>query len=168
MKVTGVIDEDFNHYQKPSLLISMPKCSGKCGKDKCHNAHLMEKPPITIDDNLIINKYLSNELTSAIVLAGLEPFDSWYELYEFIKKFRQVSNDDIVIYTGYEEEFLFYYVGALIKFPNIIVKFGPYIEGHEKHYDAVLGMYLASDNQYAKVIGGDYFAEDSGYIHHPK
>ncbi|MBD5584921.1 MAG: radical SAM protein [Clostridia bacterium] len=168
MKVTGVIDEDFNHYQKPSLLISMPKCNGKCGKDKCHNSHLMREEPISIDDNIIITKYLSNDLTSAIVFAGLEPFDSWYEMYGFIKKFRQVSNDDIVIYTGYTEEELFYSVGSLIEFPNIIVKFGRYIEGHEKHYDAILGMDLASDNQYAKVIGGDYFAENRGNIYHPR
>jgi len=33
---------------------------------------------------------------------------------------------------------------------NIIVKFGRYRPNQEKHYDKILGVFLASDNQYAK------------------
>ena len=44
------------------------------------------------------------------------------------------------------------YIDKLKAFPNIIVKFGRYIPNHEKHFDEVLGIYLASDNQYAERI----------------
>ena len=39
-----------------------------------------------------------------------------------------------------------------MKWENIIIKFGRYIPNQEKHYDDVLGIELASDNQYAEVI----------------
>ena len=38
------------------------------------------------------------------MFGGLEPFDQFEELFNFIKKFREVSLDDIVIYTGYYKE----------------------------------------------------------------
>lgn len=41
---------------------------------------------------------------------------------------------------------------VLSEYKNIVVKFGRYIPGQEKHYDEVLGVYLASDNQYAEKI----------------
>lgn len=168
MKVTCIVEEDLNHYKKPSLLVSMPSCTWKCGREKCHNSHLSKEDIVDVSDDLIIKKYLMNRLSSAIVFAGLEPFDSWWELYEFIKKFRECTDDDIVIYTGYTEEELFYEIGTLMQYPNIIVKFGRYVDGQEKHFDGILGMYLASDNQYAKMIGGDYFAKDCRDIRDPR
>lgn len=40
----------------------------------------------------------------------------------------------------------------LKQFSNIVLKTGRYIPGHEKHYDEVLGVYLASNNQQAERI----------------
>ena len=37
-------------------------------------------------------------------------------------------------------------------YENIIVKFGRYVPNQLPHYDNVLGIKLASDNQYAKVV----------------
>jgi hypothetical protein len=37
-------------------------------------------------------------------------------------------------------------------FDNIVIKFGRYRPGQQKHFDEVLGVELASDNQYAKRI----------------
>ena len=37
-------------------------------------------------------------------------------------------------------------------FTNIIIKFGRYIPNQKPHYDEVLGVNLASDNQYAERI----------------
>ena len=37
-----------------------------------------------------------------------------------------------------------------IKDYGVIVKFGRFRPNQEKHYDEVLGVYLISDNQYAK------------------
>ena len=43
-------------------------------------------------------------------------------------------------------------VTVLKRFPNIIIKFGRYIPNQQPHYDEVLGVNLASDNQYAERI----------------
>ena len=74
---------------------------------------------------------------------------------EFVQKLREYSNDDIVIYTGYNKDEVIEYVKELSIYPNIIVKFGRYIPNQEKHFDDVLGVYLASDNQYAERISYD-------------
>jgi hypothetical protein len=43
-------------------------------------------------------------------------------------------------------------VEDLTRFDNIIVKFGRYIPDNKPHFDEVLGVNLASPNQYAKKI----------------
>ena len=43
-------------------------------------------------------------------------------------------------------------VCLLSNYKNIIIKYGRYITNQEKHYDEVLGVYLASENQYAERI----------------
>ena len=83
---------------------------------------------------------------------GLEPFDTWSDLQELIIEVRQRTQDDIVIYTGYKKEEISYAVDWLNLFSNIIVKFGRFVPNQTKHYDEVLGIYLASDNQYAERI----------------
>ena len=35
---------------------------------------------------------------------------------------------------------------------GIIIKYGRFIPNQQKHYDEILGVYLASDNQYAEKI----------------
>ena len=37
---------------------------------------------------------------------------------------------------------------------HVIIKFGRFIEGQTKHYDTVLGVELASENQYAEEFWG--------------
>jgi len=96
--------------------------------------------------------YLSNPISEAIVFQGLEPFDSFYEILGLIKKFREKCNDDIVIYTGYKKEEIQWFLTFFKNFDNIIIKFGRYIPNQKKHYDEVLGVYLASDNQYAERL----------------
>ena len=73
----------------------------RSGKRVCQNGVLATSPNINIDMDEIIERYMSNFITEAIVIAGLEPFDSFSELYELISKFRCHTDDDIVIYTGY-------------------------------------------------------------------
>ena len=154
MKVKNIIFEDCVNYKKTSMFISFPECSFKCdkecGQNVCQNSELAKQKNIEISYKKIIDKYFSNDLTSAIVFGGLEPFDSWNDLYNLIHEFRNFTLDDIVIYTGYTEEEICLY--NLQKFPNIIIKFGRFIPNQQKHYDELLGVYLASDNQYAKKI----------------
>lgn len=154
--VKGITDEDFVNYKKPSMFISFPKCSWKCEKDcgqqVCQNSTLATADNIQIDTDTIVERYMNNPITSAVVCGGLEPLDSWNELQNLIKKLRERTIDDIVIYTGYKKEEIIYAIDWLCQFPNVIIKFGRYIPGHKGHYDDVLCVTLASENQYAERI----------------
>ena len=155
MKIKGLITEDFVNYKKASMTIIFPYCTFKCGEDYCQNSPLTKSPIIEISIDDLVNRYNNNPITEAIVMQGLEPFDSWSDLKEFVKKLREYNNDDIVIYTGYNKDEVIKYIKELSVYPNIIVKFGRYIPNQEKHYDDVLGVYLASNNQYAERISND-------------
>ena len=156
MIIKGLVDEDFVNYKKASMFIIFPTCSFKCDKEfgssLCQNSKLALQRTIEIDVDKIIDRYITNPLTHSIVCGGLEPFDSWDDLLDLIKKFRLKTNDDIIIYTGYNKSEISERVDLLSTFDNIIVKFGRYIPGQEKHFDDVLGVYLASDNQYAERL----------------
>ena len=156
MIINQLIDEDFVNYKAPSMYIGFPKCTFKCEKEcglqVCQNSVLATSPTIDVDVNKIIERYVSNPITKAIVIAGLEPFDSFEDLYIFICKFREKSNDDIVIYTGYYENEIKEQLDKFLCLGNIIIKFGRFIPNQELHYDEVLGVDLVSDNQYAKRI----------------
>ena len=156
MLIKGIIDEDFINYKKPCMVIEFPYCSFKCdkecGKQVCQNGALANSPNIDIEHMDLINRYLKNDITQSIVMQGLEPFDSWDDLISFIFLFRCYTNDDIVIYTGYNLSELEEKVELLSYFDNIIIKFGRYIPNQQAHYDDILGVNLASDNQYAIKI----------------
>ena len=156
MILKGIIESDTINYRKISMVLEFPKCTFKCDKEcgmqVCQNCKLASAPDIEIDDERIIQMYINNPVTEAVVMQGLEPFDSLSEVINFIKKFRKVSNDDIVIYTGYTEEEIFPYLDYLKQFNNIIVKFGRFIPNDKPYYDTLLGVKLASSNQYAKRI----------------
>ena len=95
--------EDFSNYKLPSMFIIFPICDWKCDKEcgvrVCQNGSLAKAPIKDIAVDIIIEKYLNNPISKAVVLGGLEPMDSWLDLQMFVEKFRDVSRDDIVIYT---------------------------------------------------------------------
>lgn len=158
MKIKGIIDEDFVNYKLPSMVIMTPSCTFKCdkesGKQVCQNGALATAPSINIGVHSLIYRYLHNPITKAIVIAGLEPFDSFGEVAEFITMLRKEykCDDDIVIYTGYKKEESEHWIQCLQTFANIVVKFGRFIPDQQSHYDEVLGVKLASDNQFAERI----------------
>lgn len=171
MLIKGLVDEDFINYKKPSMYIAFPNCDFKCdheaGCSICQNSPLIREPNIDIQHHMIVSRYIHNPITKAIVMAGLEPFVSFMDLLYLIEEFRKYTNDDIVIYTGYTETELengyFIYDNynsntrkkayqLLKQYDNIIIKFGRFIPNQEKHYDEVLGVELASPNQYARRI----------------
>lgn len=156
MIVKQLVDEDFVNYKKPSMFIGFPSCTWKCekecGEHCCQNSALAQAPNINIYINDIIERYEQNPITKAIVCGGLEPMDSWDDLLAFIVNFRYWFPDDIVIYTGYNENEIQDKIEILELYENIIIKFGRYIPNQQPHYDHILGVKLASDNQYAKVV----------------
>ena len=157
MILKGLIETDTINYKKISMVLEFPicknfKCDRECGQQVCQNSALATAPNINVEPIDIISRYENNNITKAVCCQGLEPFDSWTDLYSFIFMFRSISNDDIVIYTGYTKCEITDKVEILKQFPNIIIKFGRYIPNQQPHYDEVLGVDLASDNQYAEKI----------------
>ena len=161
MKLRGLNDYDICNYKKPSMFLIFPNCSFKCdhefGNNICQNSSLVYEPIIEVSTIEIIERYLNNPLTHAIVCGGLEPFDSGEELSSLCTIFRGFSHDPIIIYTGYTEEEISDYIKYLSQFDNIIVKFGRFIPNSPHIFDTVLEVELASNNQYAKYIGGRYY-----------
>ena len=160
MIIKELRDEDFVNYKKPSMFIAFPSCTFKCekdcGKQMCQNSALAKSPNIFITESKLCVRYLSNPITNAIVCGGLEPMDSFEELYSFIYilRFQYKCNDDVVIYTGYTKEECKRnnWLQQLSRISNIIIKFGRFVPNQHAHYDEVLGVKLMSDNQYAERI----------------
>lgn len=156
MEIKGIIFEDFINYKLPCMTIEFPYCSWKCdkecGRTVCQNSKLAKARNYTVSIPDIVGYYLKNEITQAICFQGLEPFDSpeWLDLVHLLRFY---TDDPIIIYTGYTEEELQSQIALLSQYKNIIVKFGRYIPDRPSYYDEVLGVYLASSNQYAKEIG---------------
>ena len=161
IELKGIIWEDFVNYKKPCMTLMFPKCSFKCDKENgaqlCQNWGLAAAPSQTVQIESLMERYKSNPITEAIVLQGLEPLDSPIDCYIVAAALRRLKiNDDLVIYTGYypnEKD-----VGQIIDsiaflIPgHLIVKWGRYIPNQEPHLDPILGVKLASDNQYGELI----------------
>lgn len=157
IKIRGLIEEDFVNYKKPSIYIAFPyctfKCDKECGYSVCQNSSLVTNSEIiNIDEQKIVNRYIDNPITTSIVISGLEPFDSYQDLFILIKAFREKTLDDIVIYTGYNKNEIENNIEELKQFKNIFIKFGRFIPNQQKHYDNILQVNLASPNQYGEKI----------------
>lgn len=158
MKLKGIIDYDCTNYKEPCLTLEFPYCDFKCDKINgchvCQNSALYFEPDIEISGEQIWKMYQDNPLTKAFCFQGMEPFDSYIDLIEFIKFIRidKQCDDPIIIYTGYGQGEDWITEQSIRKYKNIIVKWGRYLLGYEPHYDEVLGVNLASNNQYAEWI----------------
>ena len=158
MIIKGLIDEDFINYKKPAMIIEFPyctfKCDKECGQSVCQNSDLVNEPNIEIDYDKLLTRYINNPITKAIVMQGLEPFDSFSDVMNLILWLRVKYKclDDIVIYTGYTKEEINWFIKYIEQYENIIIKYGRYIPNQEPHLDSILGVKLSSDNQYAEKI----------------
>ena len=156
MKIKGIIDEDTVNYKKICMTIEFPRCSFKCDKEcgqpVCQNGALANSPDISINIDRLVERYVNNPITEAIVYQGLEPLDTWEDVLELTNAFRQQTDDDIVIYTGYTKCEIRDKVEELKKYTNIVMKYGRYVPNKKAHYDQVLGVDLASNNQFAEKI----------------
>lgn len=158
MRLKFIKDEDTVNYKKVSMFLGAINCSWKCAleagfsPDLCQNEPWSREPVKNYGISAIIDRYISNPLTQAVVIGGLEPFDEFDEWLSFVEEFRRISNDDIVFYTGYNKEEVPEILDCLQDFPNIIIKWGRYIPNSIPRYDSVLGVTLASVNQYAEKV----------------
>ena len=156
MKIKGIIDEDFVNYKLPSMFIIMPYCSMKCGEMNCQNSSLAREPVQDVGAKELIQRFIENPISEAVVFGGLEPFDSAEDLQTFITEFRNCSDAHIVIYTGYTLEEVQDNFSWIYLYENIVIKYGRYIPNQKPHYDEVLGVELISDNQYARAYNKTY------------
>ena len=158
MKLKNVIDEDFVQYHKPCMFISTCFCDWKCcteiGADicMCQNSPAYDSPIVNKRNDALVRRYMKNDITKSIVFGGFEPMLQFEELIDLIRCFREQTDDDIVIYTGYDQSEIQDKIEELKQFSNIIVKFGRYRPDQKPHRDEVLGVELANDEQYAKKI----------------
>lgn len=156
MLIKNIVQEDFVNYKKPSMFIAFPfcsfKCERECGIKCCQNSPLAQMPNIEVSIDTIVEAYLNSNITKAIVFGGLEPFDSFDDVYALIKALRERTNDEVIIFTGFYKEEIAQQIILLRQFPNIIIKYGRFIPGDKPHRDECLGIDLASQNQYAERI----------------
>ena len=109
------------------MFIATCMCDWKCCKELnmdiclCQNSPIATQKTHNFSDTRIVNRYLKNKLTSAIVIAGLEPLLQWEQLLALIQEFRSKTDDDIVIYTGYYPEEIKDKIEILKQFKNIII-----------------------------------------------
>ena len=157
MRVKQLMFEDFVNYKKPSMFIGTIGCGGKCWVEQglpcttCQNNSLKNATTEVVSNDTLIKWYLNNRITKAIVFGGLEPFEQFDEMYDFVSRLRHYYHclDTVVIYTGYNPDEVSGQLIQLKRLGNIVVKFGRYVPGQEKHWDETLGVELASPNQFA-------------------
>ena len=158
MRLKNVIDEDFVQYQKPCMFISTCFCDWKCCKElgmdicMCQNSPAYDSKIVNKHNDALVKRYMKNPISQSIVFGGFEPMLQFDELVELIRRFREETSDDIVIFTGYYENEIKDKIDVLKHFRNIVVKFGRYVPGQEPHLDPVLGVKLANKEQYATRI----------------
>lgn len=160
MRVKKLITERFQDYKVPSMYIGCVSCDGKCCLEAgvpievCINDQWRKCDAFLIDDRKTIEAYLNDPITAAVIFAGLEPFEQFDEVLEFTRILREEyhCDDDVVIYTGYNKAELTTQIKALSEYKNIVIKFGRYKPGIKSRFDPVLGVTLASENQYAEKI----------------
>ena len=152
MIVKDILWGDAVNYRVISLTIMFPYCTFKCGEMNCQNYALAQEKNVDVSVPDLVQQYIKDDMCEAVVMQGLEPFDSFNDVYEFISELRKYSNDPVVIYTGYNTSEIQEQIDILKEYKNIIVKFGRYKPSEKPHFDSVLGVNLISNNQYAEKI----------------
>lgn len=154
MKIKGLTDINFTDYKLPSLYIATPYCSFKCDKEckraVCQNSALATEPVLSISNTTLIQIYQANPITQAFVFGGLEPLDSSDLLDTIVELQARAKPRRIIIYTGYTEEEVLAKHSQILSLSNLVIKYGRFVPDQPTHFDPILGVNLASPNQYAK------------------
>lgn len=161
IRLHGYLEENLQDYKKASMFLAFPKCSFKCATEQGLNPEKICQNYFNIKEQIkeyrlseLYEVYRSNPITEAFVLGGLEPLDSFDDVWSFISFIRDnaLLEDDIVIYTGYYPEEIQDKINKLKKFKNIYLKCGRFRIGQKSHYDEVLGVNLANEEQFGMKI----------------
>ena len=159
MRVRAIVTERFQDYKLPSLFLASCFCDFKCcleagiSTSVCQNSALENSEIKDIPNETIYASYANDPITKAVVIGGLEPMLQAAEIRDLIDLFRiRSDHSPFVIYTGYYPEEIEDKLAMLRPLGNIVVKYGRYVPGRPSRYDDVLGVELASDNQYAEKI----------------
>ena len=102
MKISSIKIEDFVNYKKPSMFIGMGTCTWKCCTESnipikvCQNYELINHTK-DVDIISIIESYKNNSITEALVIGGLEPFDTFLDLLTLVDFFRQSPLSAMVV-----------------------------------------------------------------------
>ena len=141
-----------------AALIATAFCDWKCElegtltKCACQNSHLARLPNYDLTYADIIDIYSKYDTVSALIFAGLEPLLQLTDVLGLIEVFREDFSDPVIIYTGYNKDEIFEALESLSEYSDIYMKFGRYIAGHKPHRDPLVGVELASDNQYFEKL----------------
>lgn len=173
MLLLDVKTDDVTDYKETSIYIAFPYCTGKCG-DECQNRHLRGiYPSLNVTASDIYRLYSNLKTHKAVVMAGLEPLDSFNDVLDIVEEFfSRIKPVDIVIFTGYnydeykeqfEEKLIQIVKGA--KRPEgkkLIVKIGRYdnVNYPGSWFCKTLGVNLATKNQFTIT----YLPDGTGYI----
>ena len=163
MRVRKLLTERFQDYKLPCMYLASCFCDWKCCPDHpyiCQNHPVAQMPVTDIPDDEILDQYVNNPITGAIVIAGLEPMLQVREVDNLIRRtVERGIHTTFVIYTGYTKDevrgigfFDELKTTGFGKDVQVVMKYGRYVPGQEPHFDEVLGVDLASDNQYAETI----------------
>lgn len=158
MKLKSLVDEDFANYKLPAMFLIFPQCTFKCDKEAgvncCQNSTLAHAPDVETSPEEIVKRYINNPISKAIVCGGLEPMENFDDVLAILKQLRAKCTDDFVVYTGYTkgECAAIGWLDKLAAYPNVVIKFGRFVPNWTSRYDDVLGVTLASDNQYAERV----------------
>lgn len=163
-RLVDIKTDDISDYKHTAMLLVFPNCLGKC--KNCQNSKLQKRNKfndIFVTAESIINYYNRLKTHSAIVCAGLEPFDSFYDLKDIFECFvdsAKKPENDFVIYTGYYYDEIKENVDELHDYlkrnnknslKRLIIKFGRYDEtqpNRKGDVNPILGVTLATCNQY--------------------
>ncbi len=155
------IETTFTDYKECGLKIATPSCTFKCCREQgmsdfsCGNYALESSEPIPITITHLLG-YFDTRIHKCLIFGGLEPFDTYDDMYNIIDAFVEVYEDcPIIIYSGYMPNEVDYKTRNLKKsFPNtkFIVKYGRYIPNMMPKKDELLGVTLVSGNQFANIL----------------
>lgn len=163
MLVKEIIAENFQDYKKISMFICANSCDGKCWREQglspaiCQNDKILCQKTISIPNEEIVEMFMSNHVSEAIIFGGLEPLLQIEDVVDIIRILRDAGDrSDVVVYTGYklEESPTQNFIQRIREsnLPHVLLKVGRYIPNDIGKFDEILGVRLASQNQFGYIV----------------